>query len=127
MTNPSRRIRVLVGALCAAFLSLALVADAATAATSTERARKQRRRAPVDQEFGRVAPVWPALPTFGLGLPLAPVRPPDAVQKPVAAPATVAPADGSATLAIVQRAGHAGFRGSYRYPYAPGIPVSPIR
>jgi hypothetical protein len=128
VTNPSRRIRVFVGALCSASLALALVADAA-AATPTERTRK-RRRAPVDQELDKGALAWPAQAPAGVGLPPARVRQPDAAQKRVVAPAAAVAdpgLDGATTLAIVKRAAHAGFRGGYRLPYPPGTPVSPSR
>jgi hypothetical protein len=132
VTAHSLRVHVFLGALSAAALSLALVADAADARASAPRKERQRRRAILQEELDRVAPLWPGQPRAGLALPLR-LRQPAVAQTPAAPkPAATVPPSGAlangergVTFPIVKGARSAGILPTFLPPF-PG-PASPIR
>jgi hypothetical protein len=127
VTTHSLRVHMFLGALSAAALSLALVADAAAAPAATPRREKQRRRAIPQEELDRVAPLWPGQPRASLALPLR-LRQSAASRKPAA---TAEPSDPLAnrergvTYPIVRGALRVGILPRALPPF-PG-PASPIR
>jgi hypothetical protein len=123
VTTHSLRAHVILGALSAAALSLALVADAAT--TQAQRKEKQRRRPIPQEELDKVAPLWPAHHRAGLDLPLR-LRQPAAAEKPVAtveSSGVITNREPGITYPITRGAHRIGILPLYLPPFQPASPI----